>query len=236
MLTKTVSYTHDGKTFEAFVATKDHTKRSLVLICHAWRGRDEFACQKAEELAKLGYVGFAIDLYGKGVQGKNNEESALLMNPLMENRKLLRERLEIAYETARGLEGVDAQNMGVIGFCFGGLCALDLARSGKELKGLVSFHGLLTPPEKLPTKKIHAKLLVLHGHDDPMVSKEEIQKFQEEMTQNKVDWQMHIYGNTTHAFTNPLANDPDFGTVYNPNAAKRSWVEMKDFFLEVFGK
>jgi len=236
MHTKSVTYAHDGKTFEAFVAAKDQTKRPLVLIFHPWRGRDEFVCQKAEELANLGYVGFAVDLYGKGVLGKNDAECSILMNPLVENRKLLRERVELVYETARKLDEVDPQNIGAIGFCFGGLCALDLARSGKDLKGVLTFHGLLTPPEKLPQKKILPKLLILHGHDDPLVSKEEIQNVQEEMTQNKVDWQMHIYGHTTHAFTNPLAKDVSSGMVYNPISAKRSWREMKDFFSEVFEK
>ena len=121
-----------------------------------------------------------------------------------------------------------------MGFCFGGLCVLDLARSGADVKGVISFHGLFNAPENLPNEPIKAKVLALHGQDDPMVPPEQVAALQKEMTNAGVDWQIHAYGNTMHAFTNPEANDPGFGTVYNAGADKRSWIAMKNFFEEIF--
>jgi dienelactone hydrolase len=121
-----------------------------------------------------------------------------------------------------------------MGFCFGGLCALDLARTGASLRGVVSFHGLLIPPGNIPNPQIKAKVLVLHGHDDPMGPPEQVLALQTELTQAGADWQIHIYGGTVHAFTNPLANDPGFGTVYDSQADKRSWIAMQNFFEEIF--
>ncbi len=228
----------DGTTpLEAFIAFEEKitAKRPVVIIFHAWRGKDEFVCNKAIELAELGYVGFAADVYGQGVFGSNKEECGRLMAPFVEDRLLLRSRVARAFEEAKKLSVADERKIGAMGFCFGGLCALDLARSGLDVKAVVSFHGLLNPPTKVPEKKIVSKILALHGNDDPMVSLEEQEGFKQEMTKHKVDWQMHIYGNAMHAFTNPDAHDPGFGTVYNQAADRRSWVAMKDFFQEVFG-
>jgi dienelactone hydrolase len=185
-------------------------------------------------LAELGYVGFAVDMYGNGQVGKTVEEKKALMKPLMEDRALLRQRILAAYNTLHTLEAVNTARIAVIGFCFGGLCALDLARSGAEIRGAISVHGLLTPPEGIPNQKIRAKVLVLHGHDDPMVKPAQVAAFQDEMTNAEVDWQVHVYGNTQHAFTNPAAHDPNMGTVYNGLAAKRSWVSTREFFSEIF--
>jgi dienelactone hydrolase len=123
--------------------------------------------------------------------------------------------------------------MGAIGFCFGGLCALDLARSGVDIRAVVSFHGLLGAPEGVEKGKIKAKVLAMHGYADPMVKSDQVAHFEQEMTKGNVDWQMHIFGNTMHAFTNPQANDPSFGLVYNEAAARRSWLAMENFFKEV---
>lgn len=233
MKTEFIEY-HDGHTtLEAFVAhVESDTHKPVVLIAHAWAGRDQFVCDKAKLLAEMGYVGFALDVYGKGKLGSNNEENSALMTPFMENRENLRRRLLAGFETATQLPYVDETKVAAIGYCFGGLCALDLARSGADLKGVVSFHGLLSRPPLSET--ITAKVLALHGDADPMVSPENVRSFQEEMTQANVDWQMHIYGNTMHAFTNPEANDADFGTVYNQTAAKRSWQAMTNFLAEIF--
>jgi dienelactone hydrolase len=234
MRTQKIAY-HDGAIqLEGYLAfNADISKpRPGVLVVHDWSGCNEFACQKAEKLAQLGYVGFAIDMFGKDIQGTTKEEKSALIQPFMTDRNLLKQRILAAYETLKKMDMVDTTRMGVIGFCFGGLCALDLARAGVDLRGAVSFHGLLNPPPI--SDKIQAKVLALHGHDDPMVSTKEVAAFQEEMTRAGVDWQIHIYGNTLHAFTNPAANDHDFGTVYNPVADKRSWIAMQNFFTEVF--
>jgi dienelactone hydrolase len=128
---------------------------------------------------------------------------------------------------------VDGGKLGAIGFCFGGLCALDLARSGAELRGVVAFHGLFMP-SGLPRQKIAARVLALHGYDDPMAKPDALVAFCDEMTEAGVDWQVHAYGGTMHAFTNPQANDPAFGTVYQPRADARSRVAMENFFAEAF--
>jgi len=233
--TKKIEY-RDGETvLEGHYAIEtNHTgKRPAILVIHDWSGCNDFACQKAEYLAELGYAGFAVDMYGKGILGETKEEKMALITPFMSDRSSLRIRILAALQAVKHLEHVDASRIGAIGFCFGGLCALDLARSGADVRGVVSFHGLLGAPENLPMPLIKAKILALHGHDDPMVLPEAVLAFQREMTAAYVDWQMHIYGKTMHAFTNPLANDPDFGTVYNNIADKRSWLAMKNFFAEV---
>ena len=229
-----IEYNENGLTLEAHVAYPDREgKRPVVLVSHAWAGRDTFEDNKAEALAELGYVGFALDLYGKGVLGNSVEENTALMTPLLEDRVSLRRRMTAALNKACELEEVDTSRVGAIGFCFGGLCVLDLARSGADVRGVVSFHGLFNLPENLPNKPIKAKILALHGQDDPMVPPEMVAALQKELTDAGVDWQIHAYGKTVHAFTNPQANDHGMGTVYNADADKRSWIAMKNFFEEV---
>lgn len=231
-----IEYTCHGQRFVGFCALPENTSRPapLVLVAHDWTGRNVFAQDKAVQLASLGYVGFAMDLFGNGRQGKNNEEKMALMQPLIQDRQLLRERLLASLQAACRLQEVDSQKVAAIGFCFGGLCVLDLARSGADVKGVVSFHGLLGAPEIPNPKTIHSKVLVLHGYDDPMVKPDAVNHFAREMTTLKADWQIHMYGNTMHAFTNPLANDPDFGTVYKKEADERSWVAAQNFLNELF--
>lgn len=236
IVSNTVGYLDDGVLLEAFFAFDDsfEGRRPAVLISHAWGGRDEFVAEKAKKLAELGYVGFAIDMYGKGVRGNSPEQNSKLMQPFMADRSMLQKRIKAALYAATLLPWVDDSKMAAMGFCFGGLCVLDLARSGADLKGVISFHGLLGAPENLPNQPIKAKVLALHGHDDPMGPVEQALVFEQEMTQSGADWQLHTYGNTMHAFTNPIANDPAFGTVYQANADRRSWLAMKNFLEEVF--
>lgn len=235
MKTEKIEYSDDNKILEGFLAFDENKegKRPGILICHDWSGRNEFAENKAKQLAELGYVGFAIDMFGKGVLGKTLEEKQALITPFMQDRKKLLQRIKVAFEKIKQLPQVDSNYLCAIGFCFGGLCALDLARDGTDLKGVVSFHGLLNPPDS-NTQKIKAKILALHGHDDPMVKPEQVLSFENEMTSAGADWQLHVYGNTKHAFTNPAAHDNQLGTVYNELAAKRSWSAMQSFFKEIF--
>jgi dienelactone hydrolase len=232
---QTLDYRDGSTSLEAYVALPSNTqsKNPGVLVFHAWGGRDQFACDKANSLAALGYVGIAVDIYGKGVLGKSNEENQKLLTPFMQDRNLLRRRIEAGLEMARSLPIVDPSRMGAIGFCFGGLCALDLARTGVDIRGVVSFHGLLNPPQTAISPQIRAKILALHGHDDPMATPDQVLAFEKEMTAAKADWQIHVYGNTLHAFTNPAAHDPDFGTVYKPQAEMRALQSMRNFFQEV---
>lgn len=235
MSSQTLQY-HDGDvTLEAYVAYPQTSEPTpLVLIAPAWAGRDQFACQKAEDIAKLGYIGFALDMYGNGKIGKSPAENTELMSPFMHDRNLLRQRITAALNAAKNLNQVDKKRIAAMGFCFGGLCALDLARSGAEILGVVSFHGLLSAPQNLPNKKILAKVLALHGFDDPMGPPEQLLAFANEMTAAHVDWQIHAYGNTQHAFTNPQAHDEKLGLIYDKLADARSWQAMKNFFAEIF--
>lgn len=233
----TVVYMDGDTALEAFFAFDDNIygKRPAVLISHAWGGRDDFVADKARKLADLGYVGFALDMYGKGVLGFNKEENAKLMEPFMADREKLQQRMKVALNTVKQLPWVDDQKIAAMGFCFGGLCVLDLARTGADLRGVVSFHGLLNSPDNTQGIKIKAKVLALHGCADPMGLPEQVLAFQEEMTRAEADWQFVSYGNTLHAFTNPIANDPEFGTVYQADADRRSWQAMQNFFTEIFG-
>jgi len=236
IVSNTIAYMDGDVVLEAFFAFDDALvgRRPAVLISHAWGGRDEFVAGKAKKLAELGYVGFAVDMYGKGILGSGPEQNAELMRPFMEDRAMLQKRMQAALAAVGLMPWVDDNQCAAIGFCFGGLCVLDLARSGADVKGVVSFHGLLAAPGNTLGNKVKAKVLALHGHDDPMATPEQVLAFEQEMTEAGVDWQLHVYGNTKHAFTNPVANDPAFGTVYQPDADRRSWKAMENFLQEIF--
>ena len=235
--TRVIEYEHDGVVFEGQLAWDDAAggARPGVLVAHAWAGRSGFEDDKARRLAELGYVGFALDLYGKGKRGTTTEENAALMQPFLEDRSLLQARLKASLDTLREQAEVDAQNVAAIGFCFGGLCVLDLARTGEDMAGVVSFHGLLGSPGNTAGNRIRARVLALHGWDDPMATPDQVLALAEELTAMGADWQIHGYGNTMHAFTNPEANDPDFGTVYSAAADGRSWTALENFLAELFG-
>jgi dienelactone hydrolase len=236
IVSNTVMYLDGDVMLEAFFAFDDAIsgRRPTVLINHTWAGRDDFVAEKAKKLAALGYVGFAVDMYGKGVLGTSPDECMKLMLPFMADRAMLQQRMKAALAAVRLMPWVDDGKIAAIGFCFGGLCSLDLARTGADIKGVVSFHGLLTAPENILGNAIKAKILALHGHDDPLVPSEQVLAFEQEMTEAGADWQLHTYGNTLHGFTNPLANDPAFGAVYQPAADRRSWIAMQNFLTEIF--
>jgi len=234
--TRQVEYRDGDTVLEAHVAWDDAVSglRPGVLVSHAWAGRSEFEDRKAERLAELGYVGFALDLYGKGVLGRDNDENARLMKPFLDDRRVLQRRMKLALEQIRGQKEVDANRVAAIGFCFGGLCVLDLARTGADVRGVVSFHGLLGAPGNTEGKRMTAKALVLHGWKDPMAPPEQVLAFAEEMAALGADWQLHAYGNALHAFTNPQANAPDHGLLYDAASDRRSWDSMWLFLNEVF--
>jgi dienelactone hydrolase len=234
--TQKMKYQDGNIVLEGYIANDaaKKGKKPAILVAHDWSGRNEFADKKAEKLAELGYIGFALDMFGIGKLGKTNEEKMALIQPFVNDRAALRERVIAAFEAVKTVPEVDTSKIGAIGFCFGGMCVLDLARSGADVKGVVSFHGLLHAPEHLEQRKISSKVLALHGFDDPMVSHEQVLGFEKEMTNAKVDWQLHVYGGTMHAFMNPQANDPGFGTVYHSVAEKRAWIAMQNFFNEIF--
>jgi dienelactone hydrolase len=236
IVANTVDYLDGEQVLEGFFAYDDSISgpRPAVVINHAWAGRNDFVNEKAIALAELGYAAFALDMYGKGILGQSNEENAALMTPFMENRALIIQRMQAAFAAFKLMPWVDSKKMAAIGYCFGGLCVLDYARSGADIKGVVSLHGLLFPPEDFLPQPIKAKVLVLHGHDDPMVPVEQVNALQQELTEAGADWQVHSYGHTMHAFTNPVANDLGFGTVYQPLSDQRSWLSLQHFLQEIF--
>lgn len=232
-----VAYRHGDVELEGRLSWDDAIEgpRPGVLVSHAWGGRGALEEDKAERLAKQGYAAFALDLYGRGVRGSNPEQNAALMQPLLDDRVLLQERMSCSLQTLRDQPEVAATRVAAIGFCFGGLCVLDLARAGADLAGVVSFHGLLMPPDNTGGNAVSTSVLVLHGWDDPMARPESVTALAAELSAMGADWQVHAYGNTRHAFSNPAANDPVRGTVYDPVADRRSWTAMTNFLEDLFG-
>jgi len=230
-----LEYRHDDALLEGLLVIEDESDRQRpgVLVAHAWGGRGAVEEKTARRLAELGYAGFAIDMFGKGVRGSSREENASLIGPFLKDRGMLQGRINRAVSTLREQAQVDSSRIAALGFCFGGLCVLDLARSGADVRGVVSLHGLFNPPEPHPGKRIRASVLALHGHEDPMAPVEAVNALETELTEAGADWQIHVYGGTMHAFTNPEANDPGFGTVYSQQAERRAWNATKAFLAEV---
>ena len=236
MHTSNYIYHHGEQELHGFLAYEEQVDepKPAVLVAHDWSGRGELACSKAKMLAEMGYIGFALDMYGHARLGTTTDEKNALITPFINDRLLLSDRVRAAYDAVIAMPEVDSNNVAIIGFCFGGLCALDLARSGVDVKGAVSFHGLLSKPKDTQSALIKAKIVVLHGYDDPMVSPNQVHDFCDEMTQAKVDWQVHLYGHVQHAFTNPSADDPHLGLMYSASATQRSWSALTDFLEEIF--
>ncbi len=232
-----IEYAHEDTLLEGILAIDEVQPSRLpgVLIAHAWSGRSSFEVSKARALAARGYAAFAIDVYGKGVHGADAAENQRLMAPWLADRKRLQARLKTALATFTRHPRVDARRIVVMGYCFGGLCALDMARSGAAIRGAVSFHGLLEPPTTEPATPVAAKILVLHGYDDPFCPPSALTKFAAEMTARGADWQVHAYGHTQHSFTNPEAARPDLGTAYHEAADARAWCSLLNFLEEVLG-
>ncbi len=229
---------HDGQQeLEGYVARPDAAARTpVVLVAHAWGGQDDFAREKADMVASLGYIGFAIDVYGKGRRGNSPEENSKLMTPWVEDRAALRTRLLAAVDAAAKLDGADPARLAVIGFCFGGLCAFDLARANAPgVKAAVGFHALFGAPNLGAQASIGAKVLALHGYDDPMATPEQMLGFAKEMTDAGADWQVVAYGHTGHAFTNPHAHDRASGMFYRELIADRAFAAMRGLLAETLG-
>tara|TARA_R110000868_G_scaffold8205_3_gene42516 strand:+ start:112426 stop:113148 length:723 start_codon:yes stop_codon:yes gene_type:complete len=213
-------------------------KQPCVLLFHAMEGMNRVTMDNAKCLVRVGYAAFVVDMYGEGKDCTTMDECMAALMPLLENRELTRARAMLGFETARELDVVDANKMAAIGFCLGGLCGLDLARSGADIKAMVSAHGVLMKPENIPNETITAKVLALHGYDDPQISAEQLADFKKEMNDADVDWQMLYFGHTKHAFTDPdaaLIGAPEMGRVYNEVACERTWNYAAQLFAEVLG-
>lgn len=237
--TKLVEYRDGDTVLEGFVAWDSAAAGKStpgVLVVHQWMGLTDYEKGRCKQLAELGYVAFALDIYGKGTRPANVQEAGKQSGVYKKDRDLYRRRLNLGLAQLLGLENVAKNRIAAIGYCFGGTGAIELARSGADIQGVVSFHGGLDSPSPSDGKKIKAKLLVCHGADDPFVPAADIAAFQAELNAAKVDWQMINYSGAVHSFTQPMAgNDNSRGAAYNELADKRSWIAMRDFFEELFG-
>jgi dienelactone hydrolase len=238
MKSETVSYGHEGVDLEAYVAYDEQRtgSRPAILIAHEWFGISDHEREAARQLAHSGYLAFAADLYGVRNRPQTTEEAARMATEYRAgDRHLLRGRVSAALTEMKKHPQARKGATGALGFCFGGTAVLELARSGAETRGVVSFHGGLAPSTASRSPKVHAAVLALHGADDPFVPAAEVAAFQEEMRSRAVDWQLVFYGGAVHSFTNPKAgSDPSQGLAYEPRSAARAWQAALAFFEERF--
>ncbi len=235
--TQVVEYKDGDVTCEGYLAYDDSLQgpRPGVLIIHEWTGVGPYVKKRADMLAQLGYVAFAADIYGKGVRPKNADEARIQATIYRSDRPLMRRRAQAGLQVLATNKMVDPRKIAAIGYCFGGGVALELARSGADLAGVVSFHGNLDTPNPADAKSIKCRILVQHGGSDQGVGPDQVAAFEKEMTDAGVDWVLTVYGGAVHGFTNPdNGNDPSKGVAYNEKADLRSWQAMKQFFSEIF--
>jgi dienelactone hydrolase len=233
-----VSYRDGEALLEGYLTYDDSIikgKRPAVLIAHQWMGLGPYEKKRAEMLARLGYNVLAIDIYGKGVRPRDAKEAGTMAGRFKSDREMLRKRVAAGLEVLQKHELTDPKRIAAIGYCFGGTAVLELARSGADIAGVVSFHGGLDSPKPEDGKNIKCKVLALHGADDPTVSAKDLAAFEDELRKAKVDWQLVKYGGAVHSFTEESAgHDNSKGAAYNEIADKRSWEAMKQFFAEIF--
>lgn len=237
VITKLVDYNQGETTLQGYLAYDDafKGKRPGVLVAHQWKGLGDYEKQRARMLAQMGYVAFALDLYGKGVRPADAKEAGALAGTFKSDRPLWRERARAAVITLRKQPNVDVKRLAIIGYCLGGGTALELARSGADLRGFVSFHGSLDTPTPADAENIKGEVLVLHGAIDPFSPPETVEALRKELSDAKVPFEIELYGGAVHSFTEREAgNDVSKGAAYNAKADKRSWQAMKDFFAEIF--
>lgn len=231
-----VEYAIEGTTYEGYFVKPDaQSNPPLIVIAHAWGGLKENEMSKARKIAdELGYAAFAMDVYGKGKRGEAPEECEALMTPLVSNRAELQKRLAAGLATGKDQAGVDANKVAAVGYCFGGLSVLDMARANMDVEGVCSFHGLFMPADNLTTASISPKVLIEHGWNDPMATPQDVLAITAEMEAANADWQMHAHGGAYHSFTTEGANNPDMGTIYDAKADARSFAYLKTFLSELF--
>jgi dienelactone hydrolase len=235
---KPVSYTEGSQKLNGFSAVpkKALKQKPGVLVLPAWMGINDHAKEVAEKLSALGYHAFVADSYGEGHYPANTQQAGEQAGYYKSNPEAYQKRIQAALD-ALIKSGADKDNIVIIGYCFGGTGALEAARAGMNVKGVVSFHGGLGKDASRSNGEIKTKVLVLHGADDPYVPQKDIEAFQKEMKEGHADWQMVYYANAVHAFTEKSAgNDNSKGAAYNESADKRSWQHFMDFLGELFGK
>jgi dienelactone hydrolase len=237
IITKTIEYKSGDTVLEGYLAYDSAKKNAPgVMIVHDWTGVGPYVKKRAEQIAALGYVAFAADIYGKGVRPQP-PESGKVAGSYKGNRPLFRERLIAGWEELKKQKMVNSGNMAAVGYCFGGTGALELARAGQDAKAVVSFHGGLDSPTPSDAKNVKGSVLVLHGADDPYVPEKEVKAFEDEMRAAGVDWQLVKFSKAVHSFTHADAgNDSSKGAAYHEPSDKRSWIMMQSFLKEKLGK
>ena len=237
IVSQPVEYKHGETILEGYLFYDDASqeKRPGVMVVHEWRGLNDYAKRRAEQLVSLGYVAFAADMYGKGVYAKDHEEAAQLSGVYRNDRKLMRERAEAGLQVLKGHPLIEDTKLAAIGYCFGGTTVLEMARAGMDVRGVVSFHGGLSAPLPAQAGEVKAKVLVLHGAGDNFVPPQEVENFKAEMQSAKVDFTFIPYEGAVHSFTVPEAGtDPSKGMAYNAEADEKSWQAMTEFFEKIF--
>jgi len=235
--TEPIEYRHGEAVLEGFLVYDDalEAQRPGVLVVHEWKGLNDYAKRRARQLAELGYVAFAIDMYGKGILAKDHAEAARLSGAYRSDRRLMRARAEVGLQVLRRHPLVDPTRIAAIGYCFGGTTVLELARSGEALRGVASFHGGLSTPHPEDDARITGRVLVLHGADDSFIAPEEVAAFEASLRVAGVDYRLIAYPGAVHSFTVPEAgNAPSTGMAYHADADRQSWDEMRRFFEEIF--
>lgn len=235
--TKKIEYRSDGITLEGFLAAPLDQKKKLrpaILIVHDWMGPSAFTRKKAEQLADEGYIAMAVDIYGRDLRPKNEEQAKEASSKFFNDRALFRKRIRAAYDALIKMDAVNAKKVVVMGYCFGGTGALELARSSVPLAGTVSFHGILTNSNPEDSTPIKGPVLILQGQEDPFVTPDQVQAFKDEMNKRHAEYEVIEYPDAVHAFTNPNAgNDKSKGTAYNSKADRESWQEFEKFLSKV---
>ena len=234
---ETVAYKQDTASLEGLLVYDAAVKGKQpgIVLAPDWMGVSDVARQYAEKMARLGYVIMVADIYGKGIRPKDGKEAGVVSAVYKNDRNLMRARAKAALDQLLKSPRVDTARTAAIGYCFGGGVALELARSGANLDGVVSFHGNLDTPHPEQGKNIKARVLIHHGADDPFVPPDQVKAFNDEMESAKVDWFFIGYGGAVHGFTNPTAgNDPSKGMAYNAKADSRSFRATQDFYKEIF--
>lgn len=237
IVTRAVDYTHDGLSLQGYLAYDDAIsgKTPGVLVVHEWWGLNDYARSRAEALARMGYVAFALDMYGKGKTTEHPDQAAAWAKQVNSDMALWRKRAVAGLEVLKRQERVDTNRMAAIGYCFGGATVQVLAYGGANLKGVVSFHGSLIPPSAEQAQATRARILIAHGAQDPMSPPEKLTTYVQAMNTTAIDWQLIVYGNTRHSFTNPDADQRGMEALaYNAASDRRSWQHMSDFFDELF--
>lgn len=235
--TETIEYKQGDAVLEGLLTYDDaiQGRRPGVLVVHQWKGLGPYETKRSEMLARLGYTVFAVDIYGKGIRATNPKDASELAAKYKNDRALLRSRVQAGLDVLKKQPLADPKRLAAIGYCFGGTTVLELARSGADVAGVVSFHGGLNTPDAKDAKQFKGKVLALHGADDPFVPPAEVAAFEDEMRKGGVDWQLVAYGGAVHSFTDwGAGNDNSKGSAYNQKADQRSWEAMKVFFGEIF--